>query len=116
MNKIKPKFSGKKRLPNFKPPVTMVQTEIKPHLNAKPAPSLLVNNWQSGWKWFSSWAFALIIFFATVPVPDEILAILPEDKKNLLLAFLAFAGLLLRFINQSAVLSKQQEKDYGQHR
>lgn len=83
-----------------------VQSSIKSSLNdvqkpAKPSFNLLVKNWRSGWKWFSSWAFALIIFVATVPVPDEILAVLPEDKKNVLLAFLAFWGLVCRFINQS---------------
>lgn len=84
--------------------------------SSKSKPSLLVDNWKSGWKWFSSWAFALIIFFATMPVPKEILAILPEDKKNLLLAFLAFWGLVFRFINQSSLSQQPKEQDDGQHR
>lgn len=62
---------------------------------------IIVQNWKTGWRWFSNWAFMLIIFIATVPIPPEILSILPEHKRNLLTAVVAFFGLILRFINQS---------------
>lgn len=63
--------------------------------------NILVTNWRTGWKWFSNWAFVLIVFIATVPIPPEILSILPDEKRNLLTAVVAFFGLILRFINQS---------------
>lgn len=88
------------------------QTGIKRDLNPVPTSSIWVENWRSGWKWFSSWAFAMIIFFGTMPVPEEILSIMPEDKKNYFLAFLAFWGLVCRFINQEPV-NQTQEKDDG---
>ncbi len=62
---------------------------------------IIVQNWKTGWKWFSNWAFMLIIFIATVPIPPEILSILPDEKRNILTAVVAFFGLILRFINQS---------------
>lgn len=63
--------------------------------------TIFVQNWKTGWRWFSNWAFMLIIFIATVPIPPEILSILPDEKRNLLTAVVAFFGLILRFINQS---------------
>lgn len=63
--------------------------------------TIFVQNWKTGWKWFSNWAFMLIIFIATVPIPPEILSILPDEKRNILTAVVAFFGLILRFINQS---------------
>ncbi len=87
------------------------QTSFKPHSKSVQTSSIWIENWRQGWKFFSSWAFALIIFVATMPVPEEILAILPEDKKNWVLAFLAFCGLVCRFINQSAVVTKQPDID-----
>lgn len=62
---------------------------------------IFVQNWKTGWRWFSNWAFMLIIFIATVPIPPEILSILPDEKRNILTAVVAFFGLILRFINQS---------------
>mgnify|MGYP003588153490 CR=1 FL=1 len=61
----------------------------------------LVHNWRLGWQWFSAWAFALIVFLASVPLPDEILQLLPNKHKDILLAGVALCGLILRFINQS---------------
>lgn len=63
--------------------------------------TIFVQNWKTGWRWFSNWAFMLIIFIATVPIPPEILSILPNEKRNILTAVVAFFGLILRFINQS---------------
>ena len=52
----------------------------------------LVANWQTGYKWFSTWAFALIVFLATTDLPPEI-----RDK---LTAIVAVCGLILRFVKQ----------------
>lgn len=63
--------------------------------------NILVTNWRTGWKWFSNWAFMLIIFIATVPIPPEILNLLPSEKREYLMAIVAVCGLILRFINQT---------------
>lgn len=63
--------------------------------------NILVTNWRTGWKWFSNWAFVLIVFIATVPIPPEILNLLPSEKREYLMAMVAVAGLILRFINQT---------------
>lgn len=63
----------------------------------------IVSNWQSGWKWFSNIAFALIVavqaFYDTLP--PELIATLPADTQSSITATLAILGLLGRFINQS---------------
>ena len=60
-----------------------------------------VKNWKEGWKWLSSWAFVLVIFLATTPLPPEILVLVPEENQKHVIAIVAVAGLILRFINQS---------------
>ncbi len=60
-----------------------------------------VKNWQEGWKWLSNWAFVLVIFLATTPLPPEILVLVPEENQKHVIAIVAVAGLILRFINQS---------------
>lgn len=61
----------------------------------------IVQNWRKGWRWFSVWAFALIVFFATTPLPPEVIALLPKPLADNLVAFVAVCGLILRFVNQS---------------
>lgn len=61
----------------------------------------IVENWQQGWKWLSNWAFAMVVFLATNPLPPELLMMLPEKNQNDLIAIVAFAGLILRFVSQS---------------
>lgn len=61
----------------------------------------LVENWRTGWRWFSSWAFVLIVFLATNPLPDEILVLLPAVVQDHLTAVVAVCGLVLRFVRQS---------------
>lgn len=65
-------------------------------MNIKP-----VENWQQGWKWLSNWAFVLVVFLATTPLPPELLMMLPEENQKYVIAIVAFAGLILRFVNQS---------------
>lgn len=61
----------------------------------------LVKDWQTGWKWFSTWAFAVIVFLATVPLPPEVVALLPTPIQDKLVALVAVCGLILRFVKQS---------------
>lgn len=60
-----------------------------------------VKNWRDGWKWLSNWAFLVVIFLATTPLPPEILVLVPEENQKHVIAIVAMAGLILRFINQS---------------
>ena len=60
-----------------------------------------VQNWRHGWKWLSNWAFLLVVFLATTPLPPELLMLLPEDNQKQAIAIVAVAGLILRFIDQS---------------
>lgn len=61
----------------------------------------IVENWRKGWRWFSVWAFALIVFFATTPLPPEVVAILPKPLADNLIVLVAVCGLILRFVQQS---------------
>lgn len=60
-----------------------------------------VDNWQDGWRWFSSWAFVVIVFLATTPLPPEITDLLPPIIQDRLTAIVAVCGLILRFVKQS---------------
>ena len=61
----------------------------------------LVENWQQGWKWLSNWAFVLVVFLSTTPLPPELLMLLPEENQKHVIAIVAVAGLILRFVSQS---------------
>ncbi|CAM4093656.1 DUF7940 domain-containing protein [Acinetobacter pragensis] len=61
----------------------------------------IVENWRDSWKWISNWCFGLIVFFATTPIPPELLMVLPENVRTYLIAWTAFCGLIGRYINQS---------------
>jgi hypothetical protein len=61
----------------------------------------IVENWRDSWKWISNWCFGLIVFFATTPIPPEVLAVLPENVRIYLIAFTAFCGFVGRYINQT---------------
>lgn len=69
----------------------------------------LVHNYKKGLKWFSTWAFALIVFIGTTPLPSEILALLPNGVKDKVLAIIALCGLILRFVCQDKHQDKHQE-------
>lgn len=68
-----------------------------------------VKNWREGWKWLSNWAFVLVIFLATTPLPPEILVLVPEENQKHVIAIVAVAGLILRFINQSKRIGHDHE-------
>lgn len=61
----------------------------------------LVDNYKMGYKWFSTWAFMLIVFLATTPLPPEITELLPPVVQDKLTAIVAVCGLILRFVKQS---------------
>ena len=61
----------------------------------------LVSNWKGGWKWFSNWAFVIVAFLATETIPPELVTLLPDVIQDKLIAIVAMAGLILRFISQS---------------
>ncbi len=67
----------------------------------------LVPMWHTGWKWFSTWAFALVFFLATVPLPPEVVALLPPVVQKNLIAVISICGLILRFVRQAP------PKDFG---
>lgn len=82
------------------------QLEIKPEpvmasLEFKTYTGPVVENWRDSWKWISNWCFGLIVFFATTPIPPEVLAVLPENVRYYFIAFTAFCGFVGRYINQS---------------
>lgn len=61
----------------------------------------LVTNWLKGWRWFSTWAFMLIVFLATTPLPPELTGMLPPIMQDKLTAVVAVCGLVLRFVSQT---------------
>lgn len=63
---------------------------------------ILVDNWRHWWRWFSNWAFLLIVFIATVPIPPEALVYVPDEWKIHVMRAVAITGWILRFIKQSA--------------
>lgn len=76
----------------------------------EPQRKFLVENWRHGWKWISTWSFALITLAATVPIPPEVLAILPEHIRLGVIAGIAISGGILRFVNQSKSLPPADDK------
>ncbi|KXZ66831.1 hypothetical protein [Acinetobacter venetianus] len=60
-----------------------------------------VQNWRTGWKWFSNLALAAIVAVNTSPIPPELLDVLPPETQQKVTIGLAIFGLLGRFINQS---------------
>jgi hypothetical protein len=65
----------------------------------------VVGNWRNSWKWISNWCFGLIVFFATTPIPPELLAVLPENIRFYLIVWVAFCGFVGRYINQTKPVS-----------
>lgn len=66
----------------------------------------IVQNWRKGWRWFSVWAFVLIVFFATEPLPPEVVAILPKPVADNLIVLTAVCGVILRFVQQTETKRK----------
>jgi hypothetical protein len=90
--------------------------ELKAEIAQKPEPIIaelgsftntgfVVGNWRNSWKWISNWCFGLIVFFATTPIPPELLAVLPENIRFYLIVWVAFCGFVGRYINQTKPVS-----------
>lgn len=73
----------------------------------------IVKNWRQGLRWFSTWGFVLIVFFATMPLPPELIGILPKPLADNLVAFVAVCGLVLRFVNQSKITNFDKNSKNG---
>ena len=61
----------------------------------------VVPDWKNGWKWFSNWAFVLVLFLTAEPLPPEIISLLPDFLQDKLVTMVAISGLVLRFVGQS---------------
>lgn len=61
----------------------------------------VVSNWRDGWRWFSTWAMLLIVYLTLNPLPPEVMALLPPELQQKMIAVIALAGFVLRFISQS---------------
>ena len=61
----------------------------------------VVSNWRDGWRWFSTWAMLLIVYLTLNPLPPEVMALLPPELQQKMIAVVAMAGFVLRFIDQS---------------
>lgn len=72
----------------------------------------LVTNWRKGWRWFSTWAFMLIVFLATTPLPPELTDMLPPIMQDKLTAVVAVCGLILRFVSQNKPIRDGHGREY----
>jgi hypothetical protein len=63
----------------------------------------LVHNARDAWRWFSVRILALIVAVTALweAVPVEVQAMIPEDYRAAILAFLAFIGIVGRLIDQT---------------
>lgn len=60
----------------------------------------LVDNWKTGWRWFSNIALTSIVAINTAPIPPELIQVLPPDAQQKVTISLAVLGLIGRFIKQ----------------
>ena len=89
------------RVDELKAEIAMRPEPIMAEIGSTLHTGLMVSNWRDGWKWISNWCFGLIVFFATTPIPPELLLVLPENVRMHLIAWVAFCGLVGRYLNQS---------------
>ena len=89
------------RVDELKAEIAMQPEPIMAEIGSTLHTGLMVSNWRDGWKWISNWCFGLIVFFATTPIPPELLLVLPENVRMHLIAWVAFCGLVGRYLNQS---------------
>ena len=89
------------RVDELKAEIAMQPEPIMTEIGSTLHTGLMVSNWRDGWKWISNWCFGLIVFFATTPIPPELLLVLPENVRMHLIAWVAFCGLVGRYLNQS---------------
>jgi hypothetical protein len=89
------------RIDELKAEIAMQPEPIMAEIGSTLHTGLMVSNWRDGWKWISNWCFGLIVFFATTPIPPELLLVLPENVRMHLIAWVAFCGFVGRYLNQS---------------
>ena len=89
------------RVDELKAEIAMRPEPIMAEIGSTLHTGLMVSNWRDGWKWISNWCFGLIVFFATTPIPPELLLVLPENVRMHLIAWVAFCGFVGRYLNQS---------------
>jgi len=89
------------RVDELKAEIAMQPEPIMAEIGSTLHTGLMVSNWRDGWKWISNWCFGLIVFFATTPIPPELLLVLPENVRMHLIAWTAFCGFVGRYLNQS---------------
>ena len=89
------------RVDEFKAEIAQKPEPIIAELGSFTNTGFVVGNWRNSWKWISNWCFGLIVFFATTPIPPELLMVLPEDVRKYLIAWTAFCGFVGRYLNQS---------------
>lgn len=89
------------RVDELKAEIAQMPEPVVASLGFKTYTGPIVENWRDSWKWISNWCFGLIVFFATTPIPPEVLAVLPENVRYYFIAFTAFCGFVGRYINQS---------------
>lgn len=61
----------------------------------------LVSDWREGWRWFSTWALLALVYLTLNPLPPEVLVFIPEPHRDKMVAVIAIAGFVLRFVKQS---------------
>jgi len=93
------------RVDELKAEIAMQPEPIMAEIGSTLHTGLMVSNWRDGWKWISNWCFGLIVFFATTPIPPELLAVLPENIRFYLIVWVAFCGFVGRYINQTKPVS-----------
>ena len=91
----------KKQLKQSESNLQTVRQEYVMGISSTVNDGFFVHNWRTGWKWISNWCFGLIVFFATTPIPPELLLVLPENVRMHLIAWVAFCGFVGRYLNQS---------------
>lgn len=91
----------KKQLKQSESNLQTVRQEYVIGISSTVNDGFLVHNWRASWKWISNWCFGLIVFFATTPIPPELLAILPDNIRFYMIAWIAFCGFVGRYLNQS---------------
>ncbi|RLL17872.1 DUF7940 domain-containing protein [Acinetobacter chengduensis] len=89
------------RVDELKAEIAQKHEPIMAELGSTLHTGFVVGNWRDSWKWISNWCFGLIVFFATTPIPPEVLAVLPENIRYYVIAFTAFCGFVGRYLNQS---------------
>lgn len=67
----------------------------------------LVEGWRDGWQWISTWMLSVIIFLTTVPLPPELLIMLPDEIRIKVVGVLALVGLIMRFVKQPNFIQKK---------